>query len=104
MSTDAAETWNRIQSALRHRVSDGTYELWLARLELVGITGDVVAITAPDTVRSWVADRFTGDLHAAAQAVLGPSARVELGGGEAPLPARGRRRGAPAMAEPPPGS
>ena len=103
MSPDAAETWTRIQLALRQQVSDGTYELWLSQLELAGISGDVVTVAAPDTVRSWVADRFTAALDAAAQTVLGPSARVQLQGA-APAATGRTRRSAPASAEPPPGS
>src|SRR3954466_3628824 len=104
MPADAAETWNRIQSALRRQVSDGTYELWLSQLELTGISGHVVTVAPPDAVRSWVADRFTDDLDAAARAVLGADARVELGGGDTPAPARRGRGAAPVSAEPPPGS
>jgi chromosomal replication initiator protein len=107
MSVDAAETWTRLQSALRHEVSDGTYELWLSQLELAGVSGSVVSVTAPPSVRSWVADRFADALDRAAVAALGPGARVELhgeGAAAAPTPRRGRGRSSAPPPEPPPGS
>jgi chromosomal replication initiator protein len=99
MPADAATTWSQIQSQLRREVSDTTYELWLSQLELAGIDGDVVEVTAPAPVRGWVADRFTDALTSAARAVLGPDARVELQG-EGDVAPKRAGRGRPATPRP----
>src|SRR3954454_14588032 len=104
MSPDAAETWTRIQSELRREVSASTFELWLSKLELAGISADVVTVAAPPAVRSWVASRFADALDQAAAAVLGPEARVEIRGEQARPTGRPPRGGGGAPPSPPPGS
>src|SRR3954466_5367226 len=80
MPTDSADIWSRVQAELRRSVTDATFELWLSELRPAGFEGDVLLVEAPGPVRGWVAARFAGVLDAAACAVLGPRARVEIAG------------------------
>lgn len=88
--------WNRIRAELRRAVSDTTWRLWLQRLELYELAGDVLRLEAPDNVRSWVGDRYGRLLRACAATVLGPGARVELvaPGTAVPVPGQAGRSGA----------
>jgi len=70
--------WPHIRAELRRAVGAGTWNLWLSELEPVSIDGAVLRLRAPDGKRQWIADRFTGLLHAAAGTVLGPGAVVEI--------------------------
>jgi chromosomal replication initiator protein len=70
--------WPQIQAELRRAVTDSTYHLWLAPLRPCAIEGDVLLVTAPDEIRTWVADRFSRVLQTCAAAVLGPQTTVSV--------------------------
>jgi len=102
MHDAADQIWSRIQAELRAEVADTTYELWLAPLRATAYHGDVLRIQAPGPTRGWVSDRFGDTLERAAQAVLGPQARVEIEGEGRPAKVS---RAAPAPPPPvPPGA
>lgn len=69
--TDAAHLWTHLQADLRRRVSESTYEIWLAPLHFGGLEGDRVVVLAPAEAHGWVAARLVGVLTAAARHVLG---------------------------------
>jgi chromosomal replication initiator protein len=70
--------WSQVQAELRRAVTDSTYHLWIAPLRARGLEGDTLLVAAPEEIRSWVADRFSGVLQACAAAVLGPAAVVTV--------------------------
>jgi len=79
VTTDPAPIWTRLQAELRRRVSDATYDIWLAQLGWGGLEDDDrVLLQAPADVRDWLGQRFGSVLGEAARAVLGPGASVEL--------------------------
>jgi chromosomal replication initiator protein len=93
VTTDPAPIWTRLQAELRRRVSDATYDIWLAQLAWGGLEhDDRVVLQAPADVRDWVGERFGSVLGEAAREVLGPAASVELRDATA--------AGAPAQARP----
>ena len=51
--------WEQVRALLREAVGESTFEIWLARLELVAVDleGTLVVSTPPETA-GWVADRF----------------------------------------------
>ena len=57
---------------------DSTFEIWLAPLRPRAIVGDTLVVTAPDEIRSWVADRFGRVLQTCAACVLGPATTVDV--------------------------
>jgi chromosomal replication initiator protein len=75
---DPDHTWRRIESELRQRVAADMYEIWLAPLRPVEISGAQVVVEAPPELRAWVAERFARVLQAGAMAVLGPDAVVRV--------------------------
>jgi chromosomal replication initiator protein len=90
-------TWSQIQAELRRAVTDSTYHLWLAPLRPRQLDGDTLVVTAPDEIRTWVADRFSRVLQTCAAAVLGPATTVSVvAPGAATTP--GRPAGGPANA------
>jgi chromosomal replication initiator protein len=101
VTDDPDHTWSRIQSELRQRVPADMYEIWLAPLRPVEITGSEVVLEVPRELRAWVAERFARVLRASAIAVLGDGAVVRLRAGEEGprRPSRDARREPPA-AEP----
>jgi chromosomal replication initiator protein len=80
------DPWQRIRSELRKAVPEATWELWLEPLAAREMVGAVVVVEAPDTVRTWVGDRFGRLLQACTAVVLGPDARVELVAPGTPTP------------------
>jgi chromosomal replication initiator protein len=70
--------WQRIDAELRRAVTDSTYAIWLEPLRLVELTGDQLVVVAPDTLRSWVADRYGPLVERAARHVLDAPVRVRF--------------------------
>jgi chromosomal replication initiator protein len=78
VTTDPAPIWTRLQAELRRRVTDATYDVWLAPLAWGGLDDEHVVLHAPADVRDWVGQRFAPVIEDAARAVLGPQATIEL--------------------------
>ncbi len=74
--------WRTIQSELRRRVGDSTYEIWLAALRFHSWDGDVLVLEAPAATRAWAADRFGRVIDRCVKDVLGEQASVSFTGGE----------------------
>ena len=70
--------WSLVRTELRGAVSEANWDLYLGRLVAREVVGDVLVLEAPDSVRSWVNDRFGRLLQTCAAAVLGADVRVEL--------------------------
>ncbi|CAA9531750.1 MAG: Chromosomal replication initiator protein DnaA [uncultured Solirubrobacteraceae bacterium] len=67
-----------IRARLREAVPDSIFELWLAALKPRALIGDTLVITAPDEIRTWLADRCGDLLQACAASVLGPQTQIEI--------------------------
>ncbi len=78
MHTAPEHIWPQIQAELRRAVTDSTYHLWLAPLRPHAFDGNVLLVTAPEEIRTWVADRFSRVLQTCAAAVLGPQTTVSV--------------------------
>ncbi len=78
LSPQLARDWALIQSHLRQAVPDTTFEIWLAPLQPHSVAGDSLVLTAPDEIRSWVANRFGRVLQACAATVLGPATTIDV--------------------------
>jgi chromosomal replication initiator protein len=70
-------------------VPDSTFEIWLAPLRPRAHVGAKLVVTAPDELRSWVADRFGRVLQTCAASVLGPATTVDIIAPGAALDERG---------------
>jgi chromosomal replication initiator protein len=82
--------WSTVDAHLRRAVPPSVYDEWLSDLRPAGVEGSRLIVTAPDSVRAWVSQRFARVLRAAAAEALGPGATIELiapGGEAAPGPA-----------------
>jgi chromosomal replication initiator protein len=75
---DAA--WREIRVQLRQAVGSSAYDLWLTSLDIAAWDGTLLRLTAPPATAPWVSERFGRVLRTCVRAVLGPAARVELGG------------------------
>ncbi|MBA2349623.1 MAG: chromosomal replication initiator protein DnaA [Solirubrobacterales bacterium] len=78
MTQDLSFIWPAVQDLLRRTLSESTFEVWIAPLRPLAIDGPVIRVGAPPEIRDWVADRFAAPLDAAARAVLGAGASVDL--------------------------
>jgi chromosomal replication initiator protein len=92
--SELESTWKRIDGELRLAVAPDIYEIWLAPLRVVAVRGRQVEVQAPPELRAWIADRFERALRAAASAVLGPGAGVEVRAAGTPAAAPLSRRAA----------
>ncbi len=70
--------WTAVQEVLRRTVDPGTYDVWLAPLQVEGLEGRRLVLGAPPELREWVAERFERTLREAARAVLGTDAAVDV--------------------------
>jgi chromosomal replication initiator protein len=70
--------WNTVDAYLRGAVPASVYDEWLSHLRLVHADATRLVVSAPDSVRAWVGQRFARTLRAAAQDALGSGATVEL--------------------------
>ena len=74
---------------------DSTFEIWLAPLRVRARNGDALVVSAPDEIRSWVADRFAHVLQTCAATVLGPATTVEVVAPDEPLASHRESASAP---------
>jgi len=76
--------WEAICGELRRAVPDTTFEIWLAPLTPQELVDGRLVVDAPDTIRSWVSERFADVLHSCAAAVLGAGVVVDVVAAGAP--------------------
>ena len=86
MTPSLDHAWAQIQDALRDRVGERAYGLWLAPLRCVALDGDTLVLTGPPEVSAWAMDRLSNALADAVAGVLGPQIAVSLDGATAPAP------------------
>jgi len=70
--------WDDVRRELREDVTDFTFHIWLEPLELTHRSGDVLYVTAPAHIRTWVKERHREQLSRAVIRVLGPGAGIEV--------------------------
>ncbi|MGZ6694034.1 MAG: chromosomal replication initiator protein DnaA [Solirubrobacteraceae bacterium] len=93
MTHDAEPIWTAMQQVLRAVVAPDVFDLWLAPLQPVGMSGHTLLLEAPAPVRAWVAERFARVLQRAAREVLGDGADVDVRAAGAPRAAVPRPAG-----------
>ena len=78
MTPNIEQSWQDIQVALRDRVGERTYGLWLAPLRCVGLDGDTLVLAGPAEVSTWASSRYGVALREASAAVLGREVTVAV--------------------------
>jgi chromosomal replication initiator protein len=73
-----AHVWDQVRTELRRIVDPQAAELWLDPLRPVELDDDRLVLAAEPAVRAWIDSRFGPHLRAAAVAVLGEDAEVDL--------------------------
>jgi chromosomal replication initiator protein len=76
--TELDDAWPHIDAELRRSVTDPTYAIWLEPVRPVALERDVLTVSAPDELRSWVTDRFGRVVAEAAAVVLGRPVRLDV--------------------------
>jgi chromosomal replication initiator protein len=56
-----------VSAEVRRDLSEVTFHVWLAPLEALALAGDVLYLGAPDSIRTWVRDRYAPLLRNAAR-------------------------------------
>jgi len=51
--------WRAARERLKSSVPESTFKLWLEPIEAVGVEGDTLFLSAPDSVRAWSERRYT---------------------------------------------
>jgi chromosomal replication initiator protein len=70
--------WQRIDAEVRRAVTDSTYAIWLEPLRPVELTGATLILSAPDELRTWIADRYGPLLQRIARHVLDGPIHVDI--------------------------
>jgi chromosomal replication initiator protein len=78
VATNIEHSWQEIRVALRDRVGEPTYGLWLAPLRCVGLDGDTLVLSGPAEVSAWASSRYGAALRAASASVLGRDVDVAV--------------------------
>jgi len=78
VASNIEQSWQDIQVALRDRVGERTYGLWLAPLRCVGLDGDTLVLAGPVEISAWASSRYGGALREASAAVLGREVTVAV--------------------------
>jgi chromosomal replication initiator protein len=88
VTRELEHAWQRIAAEMRRAVTDSTYAIWLAPLRPVILDPGRLVVSAPDQLRTWVADRYGPLLERVAQHVIDPALHVEIvAPGTTPAPA-----------------
>jgi len=56
---DFEPLWRAAQERLKTSVPESTYRLWLEPLEVVGVEGETLYLTAPEGIRAWTERRYS---------------------------------------------
>jgi hypothetical protein len=90
--------WEQVRALLRDGVGEGTFEIWLAPLELIAVDVEgALVVSAPAETASWVARRFGRVLDGAARRAGWPlriAEQVERRAAESLVPAAAAAAGA----------
>jgi chromosomal replication initiator protein len=86
---DLDSLWKDVQARLRASVPASTFQLWLEPLELVGLKGETLLLTAPESIRAWTERRYANLIQEAlAGTGLTGISLVAKGDGPSPEPGR----------------
>jgi chromosomal replication initiator protein len=80
--------WEDVQRQLRAAVPESTFKIWLEPLEVAGVQGSTLFLTAPAGIQTWVERRYTSLLREALADAAGGLSEVAFA---APGAATGRR-------------
>lgn len=75
---EAKAMWSRVLAWLRKQLPDSTFAIWIAPLQLVGVKGKAIILTAPDGIRCWVERRYFAFIRDALQATDSGYTEVEF--------------------------
>ncbi|HEY1519242.1 MAG TPA: chromosomal replication initiator protein DnaA [Solirubrobacteraceae bacterium] len=70
--------WREFRAELRRAVSESTYEIWLAALELKSVRDGTMVVDVPAATHEWVSKRFGRILESCARIAVGPDVTLEL--------------------------
>src|SRR5579871_6617752 len=91
------DVWAQIGVALRERVGERTFGLWLEPLRVTGLDANSLSLEGPREVSAWAASRLGSAITSASALVLGSQVAVTIMAGR--WPATGSR--APPRSRPP---
>ena len=80
--SESLSAWRTIQTELRQKVGQSTYEIWLAPLQPKAWDGELLLLDAPAATRAWVSERFGRLVERCARDILGGDARVSFDTGD----------------------
>jgi chromosomal replication initiator protein len=76
--SEVENIWNRIRSELRATLSDSTFQMWIDPLTPRSIDGEVLTLSAPESISSWIQTRFSSVISEAANVVRGTNTFVKV--------------------------
>ncbi len=79
-TTELDHVWAQIQAALRLRLGERTFGLWLAPLRATALDGDSLVLEGPREVSAWAAARLGAVIADASAIVLGRPTAVTING------------------------
>jgi chromosomal replication initiator protein len=79
---DPDDAWRVLRAELRRRIGAGTFDIWLAGLDVADWDGRVIVLAGRPETELWVSRRYGRLLGQAAEDVLGPGTKLRFAGGE----------------------
>ncbi len=79
---DPEDAWRVLRAELRRRIGAGTFDIWLAGLDVADWDGHVIVLAGRPETELWVSRRYGRLLGQAAEDVLGPGTRLRFASGE----------------------
>jgi hypothetical protein len=79
---DPEDAWRVLRAELRRRIGAGTFDIWLAGLDVASWDGRVIVLAGRKETELWVSRRYGRLLGQAAEDVLGPGTTLRFANGE----------------------
>ncbi len=86
MNSEIEQIWSEIKGALRARVDEPVYRIWLEPLEALELTATTLRLRAPSHISGWTEERFGKLLQVCATAAIGREVDLDLQSGSDPIP------------------
>ena len=79
IETIIQETWSRVKDRLRSEVGDRLFEMWFARISLLGLNRGVFTLGVPNLfIREWIEEHYGASLKQMVSEEVGAAVRVAL--------------------------
>lgn len=66
---EVTRCWVKAKERIKADLPSSAFEMWFAPLELAGVSGTALVLSAPDSIRTWTERRYAGLLREALSSI-----------------------------------